>query len=299
MKRYGFGLIGLGVMGQEMAGLLAAHPRFHVVAGFDPAHPKVPFPLLADAAAVVNHPEVDAIYTATPPRGHEGILRLAATAKKPILCEKPLAHTLASARACRDLAAGAGIAAAVNFHFATRDASQRMERVIKSGALGQIQRAHLRARFQQWPRSWQAGAGAWLAGKEEGGFTREVVSHYVFLANRLFGPGELKHAETSRGGNGTETALKAEITYGNLSFTLDAAIGGNRDDDIRFAVTGDRGEIAIVDWQKLEYAGDAGPPLPPGAHLDALADMLDGKPHRLATLDEGARVVELIEAMLA
>jgi len=298
MKRYGFGLIGLGVMGQEMADLLNAHPRFCVIAGFDPTHPKVPFPLLADAAAVVNHPEVDAVYTATPPRVHESIMRLAATAKKPILCEKPLAHTISSARTCRDLAATSGIAAAVNFHFATRDASQRMERVIKSGALGKLTRVHLRARFQQWPRSWQSGAGAWLAEPEEGGFTREVVSHYVFLANRLFGPGELQQTATKRGGNGTETHLKAEIAYGALPFTLDAAIGGDRDDDIRFAVTGEKGEIAIVDWQKLEYAGDAGPALPPTAHLDALADMLDGKPHRLATLDEGTRVVELIEAML-
>ena len=108
MKRYGFGLIGLGVMGQEMADLLNAHPRFCVIAGFDPTHPKVPFPLLADAAAVVNHPEVDAVYTATPPRVHESIMRLAATAKKPILCEKPLAHTISSARTCRDLAATSG-----------------------------------------------------------------------------------------------------------------------------------------------------------------------------------------------
>lgn len=299
MKRYGFGLVGLGVMGQEMAELLAAHPRFRVVAGFDPAHPRVSFPLLADAAAVVTHPDVDAVYTATPPRIHESIMRLAAAARKPILCEKPLAHDLGSARACRDAAGGAGIAAAVNFHFATRDASQRMERVIKSGGLGEISRIHLRARFAQWPRSWQAGAGAWLTGREEGGFTREVVSHYVFLANRLFGPGSLSHAETVRGADGTETALKAEIRHGAIPFSLDAAISGERDDDIRFSVTGARGEIAIVDWQKLEYAGDSGPALPATAHLDALADMLDGKPHRLATLDEGVRVVELIEALLA
>jgi predicted dehydrogenase len=93
MKNYGFGIIGLGVMGQEMAELLTAHPRFHVVAGFDPARPAVPFPLLADAAAVVNDPRVDAIYTATPPAHHEAIVRLAAAAKKPIFCEKPLSSS--------------------------------------------------------------------------------------------------------------------------------------------------------------------------------------------------------------
>lgn len=298
MKKHRFGLIGLGVMGQEMAAQLSAHPRFEVVAGFDPAAPHVPFPLRANAEAVVNDPAVDAIYTATPPKVHEGIVRLAAAAKKPILCEKPLAHNIASARACRDIAATAGIPAAVNFHFAARDAAVRLGRVVKSGQIGQPQRVHLRARFQQWPRSWQSGAGAWLAGAEEGGFTREVVSHYIFLANRIFGPGSLRKADVTRGPDRVETHLSAEIAHGDLPFTIDAGIGGDRDDDIRFAVTGERGEVALVDWQRLDFAGDTGAPLPPSAPLDMLADMLDGKPHHLASLDEGVHVVELVESML-
>lgn len=301
-KKYGFGLIGLGVMGREMAEMLAAHPHFRVVAGYDPARPTVPFQLLDNAAAVINHPDIDAVYTATPPRFHEEIVRLAAAAQKPILCEKPLAHTLASARACREVVAAAGIPAAVNFSFAARPVARRMAAIIASGKLGRVSGISLKARFAQWPRSWQSAAGAWLAEPQEGGFTREVVSHYVFLANRLFGPGILRHAQVTRPDHGAESALTAEIRHGDIPFQLDAAIGGERDDDIRFAVIGSDGEVAIVDWQHLDCCGnaiDSGSDHSAATPLDHLALMLDGQPHQLATLDEGVRVVELIEAMLA
>lgn len=299
MKTYRFGIIGLGVMGREMAEMLDAHPRFKVTAGFDPARPYVPFPLLADAAAVVASLEVDAIYTATPPAFHEAVVRLATAARKPILCEKPLAATVDSARLCRDLVAAAAIPAAVNFSFAARDVAVRLGRVVKGGALGKIESAHLHVRFGQWPRTWQSGAGAWLAQPAEGGFTREVVSHFVFLANRLFGPGTLLSSNVERGPAGTETQLRATIQYPTLRFSIDAGIGGNRDDDNRFTVKGSDGKIALVDWGKLDYAGDAGPALPGSAPLDNLADLLDGKPNQLATFGEGLAVVELIEAMLA
>lgn len=299
MKSYGFGIVGLGVMGQEMAESLNAHRRFHVAAGFDPARPDVSFPLLADAAAVIADPRVEAIYTATPPAVHEAIVRLAAAAKKPILCEKPLSSTIPSARLCCDLVKAADIPAAVNFSYAARGVAVQMGRVVKGGALGKIDSVHLRVRFGSWPRGWQSGAGAWLAQPAEGGFTREVISHFVFLANRLFGTGKLVTAETERGAAGTETKLVAAIDYPTVRFTIDAGIGGTRDDDNRFAVKGSAGEIAIVDWSLLDYAGDAGPALPPTSQLDALADMLDGKPHQLATFAEGLAVAELVEAMLA
>lgn len=299
MKNYGIGIIGLGVMGREMAALLDAHARFHVVAGFDPQRPQVPFPLLADAEAVVSDSRVEAIYTATPPAYHEGVVRLAAAAKKPIFCEKPLSSTIPSARHCCNLVAAAGIPAAVNFSYAARDVAVRLARVVTGGKIGDIQGAHLRVRFGSWPRGWQSDAGAWLAQPAEGGFTREVISHFVFLANRLFGTGRIVSCEIERGAAGTETKLVATIQYPAIHFTIDAGIGGDRDDDNRFTVKGSSGDVSIVDWSGLDYAGDAGPALPPTSQLDALADMLDGKPHQLATFAEGLAVAELIEAMLA
>src|SRR5215217_795138 len=47
-----------------------------------------------DAHALVNDPEVDAVYVATPPGVHLDGVRLAAAAGKPVYVEKPMArHT--------------------------------------------------------------------------------------------------------------------------------------------------------------------------------------------------------------
>ena len=41
--------------------------------------------------------------------------------------------------------------------------------------------------FSSWPREWQSNASSWLASKEQGGFLREVFSHFVFLHYRIYG----------------------------------------------------------------------------------------------------------------
>lgn len=299
MKQHAIGIIGLGIMGREMADMLAAHPRFKVVAGCDPARPDVPFPLVGSAAELVADGRVEAVYTATPPAFHEEVVRLTCAARKPLLCEKPLAHNIPSARTCCDLVATAGISAAVNFSYAARGIAVQLTRVVRNGDIGAVESAHLRVRFGSWPRSWQEGAGAWLAQPAEGGFTREVVSHFVFLANRLFGKGRLGHCKVERGSAGTETSLAAVIDYPKIQFSIDAAIGGDRDDDNRFTVKGGKGEISIVDCSLLDYESDAVPRPPATSQLDAMAAMLDGKPPELASFAEGLAVAELIEEMLS
>ena len=47
----------------------------------------------ADADALINDPEVNAIYIATPPGSHEFYTLKAAAAKKPVYVEKPMART--------------------------------------------------------------------------------------------------------------------------------------------------------------------------------------------------------------
>ncbi|RMF05292.1 MAG: gfo/Idh/MocA family oxidoreductase, partial [Chloroflexi bacterium] len=44
-----------------------------------------------DAAALVNNPDVDAVYVATPPSSHQEYTLLAAQAGKPVYVEKPMA----------------------------------------------------------------------------------------------------------------------------------------------------------------------------------------------------------------
>jgi predicted dehydrogenase len=211
-----------------------------------------------------------------------------------------LAPTVAAAAAmCAEVDA-AGKPAAVNFYLATGPAAVRMRRLVTHGALGEIREARLTLRFRAWPRPWQSAAGSWLSSADEGGFTREVGSHFLFQAERMFGPGRCAETQVVRGLEGSELSVIARIDYPGLSLLIDGAVGGSIDDSNRFEIVGTKDRAALVDWDDLDYGGSS--PHAVSAtpdHLDELANLLDGEPSELATFAESAAVVALTEAILA
>ena len=192
---------------------------------------------------------------------------------------------------CVEAVRDAGIPAAVNFPFATATAAVRLLELVRQGDLGAIRSAALTLRFAQWPRGWHAAAGAWLSGSAEGGFTREVGSHFLFLAQRLFGPGTVRAARIARGSNGAETALVATIDYKDVALTVDAAVAGEAEDYNRFEVRGARDTATLTDWYRLDHAGTLSErriPIPD--QLDVLARLLGGETnHCLATFGGSRR----------
>ena len=299
-KTYGVGILGLGVMGRRMAEALQQHPRFRVSAVYDPRTGRDGFEHAESPSALVNDPRVDCLYIASPPAHHAAGVALATQAHKPVLCEKPLAPSLAEAESMCAQVEASGKPGAVNFYLATAPAAVRMRRLVAAGALGEIREARLTLRFKAWPRPWQSAAGAWLTSATEGGFTREVGSHFLFQAERMFGRGRCAETQTVRGPEGSELSVIARIDYANLSLLIDGAIGGEIDESNRFEVIGSKGRAALVDWDELDYSGSsplATSPVPD--HLDELANLLDGKPCELATFAESAAVVGLTEAILA
>jgi len=299
-KTYGIGIIGLGIMGSRMAEALKQHPRFRVVGAYDPAPPAgSDLSRVTAPAELAEHPAVDCLYVASPPAHHAAGVDLAIQFHKPILCEKPLASTVEEAESMRDRIAAARVPAAVNFYLAAAESATRMRQLVSNSALGEIKQARLTLRFNAWPRPWQSGAGAWLSSSAEGGYTREVGSHFLFQAGRIFGPGRCAETHAQRGPDGTETVLRARIDYRSVALEIDGAIVDGPDEYNRFEITGTKGQAALVDWDELDYGGSLDDlPAVPDA-LDQLAAMLDGKPHQLARFDEGAAVVRLTEALLA
>jgi predicted dehydrogenase len=194
----------------------------------------------------------------------------------------------------------AGVPAAVNFPFATAPAAVRMKELVETGALGEDLSAHLTLRFRTWPRGWQQGAAGWLAGPEQGGFTREVVSHFMFLAGRLFGPGRIVGKEVERGPNGSETRLRATLQFARGRMTIDAAVEGEAEEFNRFEVKGSKDVAVMSEWYRLTHSGGSiEPARADGYQIAELARLLSGQKSRLATFEEAAAVVDLIEGILA
>ncbi len=113
------GSIGIGVLGaRSMVARLAvlpaidASPRAHLTAACSLGGP-VPDPWARSAVdsyeAVIDHPDVDAVYIPLPNGMHEEWVERCAAAGKHVLCEKPLAADAAAATRMQQTADAAGI----------------------------------------------------------------------------------------------------------------------------------------------------------------------------------------------
>jgi predicted dehydrogenase len=314
------GILGLGIMGERMLRNMRDHPAFTVVAAWDPAGAALdklgqlgPTARAAgDAAALVADPAVDCVYIAAPPAAHLGHAHLAFDHGKAVFCEKPLATNLAAARAAVERVERERRMAAINFPYASAPAVRAIASGLKSGELGPIERVEVEVAFARWPRAWQAGA-QWLALRREGGFVREVLSHFVFLAQRLFGPLRLREAQVDypSDGRAAETAMAARLEAGVVPITLSGRVGGDAADFNRCIIRGRNGAFELHDWYSLRRRingswldidfgeGATDRERSYRAQLDALDAMLAGRPHSLASFREGLAVQECIEAMLS
>jgi predicted dehydrogenase len=311
------GIIGFGIMGERLLRAALAHAADSVrpIGVWDPGEAArgrlaaVPggVPMLDSAAAVIA--ACDCLYVAAPPAAHIPLAEAALAAGRAVFLEKPLATDLAAARRLVAGAEAAGARAAVNFPMASSPAIRQItawREGLRPAAL------EIDVAFARWPRGWQAEAASWLARRAEGGFTREVVSHFLFLTRRQLGPLALEAAAVDYpAGDGAETAIRARLRAGTVPVRLTGGVGTTPKDDHNAWTLDDA--IRLRDWSVAERRGadggwapapDALPnermrPLVLRDQLAAVAAMTRGEPHHLATLREALEVQEAVEAILA
>jgi len=272
-------------------------------------------PRLETAEAVIE--AADCVYVASPPASHIAYGTRALHAGKALFLEKPLSHDLEAARDFVALVEGGDHRAAVNFIFASSPAVDQLKIWAKDGLLGDtVDRITIDVAFSEWPRPWQRAASDWLAKRTEGGFTREVVSHFLFLARRLAGPLELKKANVAYpdAGDSAEDNIAALIESAGVPIRLTGRVGAtDKEDSNTFQITGDAGAIRLRDWSFAELRlfdgswGEAPNALPHAemrplllkGQLEKLAAMTRGEAHGLATVREALEVQEIVEAILA
>ncbi|TXK18641.1 Gfo/Idh/MocA family protein [Homoserinibacter sp. GY 40078] len=158
---------------------LPREPEMAVIVGRDPERTEATArqqgwrEAVTDWRDVVERDDIDVIDICTPGDSHAEIALAALAAGKHVLCEKPLANTVAEAElmaaAARD-AAELGVLAMCGFSYRRTPAIALMQRIVAEGRLGEIR--HVRAQYlQDWisdpdaPLTWRldkekAGSGA-------------------------------------------------------------------------------------------------------------------------------------------
>ncbi len=321
MSAVRLGFIGYGIMGERLLRAALNHdPAVLTVAGlWDPSAaamqrlagdlPQVP--RLESAAAAIA--ACDCLYIASPPASHLGYARAAFAQAKAVFCEKPLAVDVADAEAFVAEAAKRNGRGGINFPFASSFAVDQLRQWMQQGVTGPVERIEIEIGFAAWPRPWQVDAASWLDARPQGGFTREVGSHFLFLARRLFGPLRLHTHSVSYPEDGkSERTIAATLHAGDLPVTLKGGVGSTEKPDHNiFEIVGPQGRIRLRDWSIAERlvdgdwreAPDALPnekmrPLVLRRQLDKVAALTHGTPQDLATLTEAAEVQRVVETIL-
>jgi predicted dehydrogenase len=315
------GIIGFGIMGERLLRAALAHdPSVVTLSGiFDPS-PDAPRrlrairpDLKAFASAEALIAASDCLHIASPPGNHLAQLKLISDAGKAALCEKPLAIDVAAATAAVEALKSAKLRAGVNFPFASSLAVEQLARWRQEGFVGDLERIEIALGFAAWPRGWQMDAVTWLDGRAEGGFVREVASHFLFLALRMGGPLQLVSATTAYPvADQSERSVAAKLLAGRVPVSLIGAVGLTQvDDENTCTITGALGRIRLRNWSIAERdiggtwqaPSDAVPnevarPHVLARQLDKLAALTRGEATTLATLDEALAVQTVVEAIL-
>jgi len=313
------GVISLGVMGQRMLARLAEHARVRALVAWDPnpaavaearqRHPDLR--IAASAAEVITTPGLACIYISSPPGNHLAYAHQGFDAGLAVFCEKPLTVDFAEGRRAIARIEAGRLRSAVNFSLATSPGLAAMRAAIVDGSIGKPERVEIELAFDQWPRTWQAAAGRWLAERAEGGFSREVLSHFVFVLQRALGQAKVEAAKPDYPADGVtaERALEARLSAGGVPVTVAAQVGGKLPDFNRMTLIGSAGAIEIHDWFGLRRRRGSGDWIAEGmpqsnrqvgqlGQLDQLAEMIEGRAHTLPSFAEALAVQETIEAIL-
>lgn len=311
-------IIGLGIMGRRMLENAWQHPLFEVSGVWDPSSASVEktralmpqVPIASSAEMAMDGAQV--VYLACPPGPRKAYALQAVAAGQGVFMEKPLGCDNAESRDLVAQLRTARLPGVVNFTQAASRGFQELQRAIDAGETGELLGIDIVVQYPAWPRAWQKDAD-WLRLRHEGGYTREVISHFLFLAGRFLGPLTLDWASPRYPQDPAlcELDMLARLTTADgKPVTVMATTGGQQPDRQEVTVRASRMNHQFREFYQL-WRSDGGPWVealdwttedPRTSALQRQLTEVDrwlrGQPHKVATAEEALAVQELVEAML-
>lgn len=187
-----WGIVGFGWVARDYAapGILASGGRIAAVSDPSPAARDAAVSLGASPCSalpeLLAQPGLDAIYVATPNHLHREAVEAAAAASKPVLCEKPMAATLADAEAMARAVERAGILYGTAFDQRHHPAHAAMREAIEVGMLGRV--TAVRIAYCCWVDAcWTADNWRADPARAGGGALMDLAPHGLDLLHFLTG----------------------------------------------------------------------------------------------------------------
>lgn len=145
----------------------------------------------SDADALINDPDVNAIYVATPPDSHEDYAIRAMRAGKPVYVEKPMARTAAECDAMNLVSRETGMPLFVAFYRRALPYFLKIKELVDQKAIGDIRYVRIELNWE--PADRELGKGPepnWRVSPtiSGGGLLHDLASHQFDFLEYVLGP---------------------------------------------------------------------------------------------------------------
>jgi len=265
-----------------------------------------------DANALINDPDVDAVYIATPPSSHKEHTLAVARAGKPVYVEKPMARSYAECvemvAACRS----AGTPLFVAYYRRALPRFLKVKALIESGAIGEPRLVTVTLYQKPAPDELDPRTLPWRVVPEiaGGGKFLDLASHTLDLLAYYLGPSQSVHGVASNQG---QLYRAEDLVTGTFVFESGAQGVGSwcftafRDYDMN-EIVGTRGKIAFSSFgvepivlTTADGVTEFAIAHPPHVHqplIQAVVDELNGVGQCPSTGVTGARTSWVMDEML-
>lgn len=170
-----------------------------------------------DAQKLIDDPEVNAIYIATPPNAHLELTKLAAAAGKPVYVEKPMARTYTECQEMIETCESFGVPLYVAYYRRALPHFVKIKELIDQGILGKIRSVHINLKQVLKPSIVANLENNWRINPEiaGGGYFFDLASHQLDLLDFFFGP--IIHANGFSTNQGKEYEAE-DLVVGSFGF---------------------------------------------------------------------------------
>ena len=199
MKQIQWGFIGCGEVTERKSG-----PAFSIIEGSNVAavmsrssekarsyaeRHNIP-KWYTDAQSLINDPEVNAIYIATPPSSHATYAIMAMRAGKPVYVEKPLAASYLDCQRVMRISRETGVPCFVAYYRRKLPYFNKVQELLQDGAIGKV--VNVQIRFSVPPRDldYNSTSLPWRVQRDiaGGGYFYDLAPHQLDLLQEFFGP---------------------------------------------------------------------------------------------------------------
>ncbi len=322
-------VVGAGLIGRKHVELVASHARLEAVVDPVPAARDLATEYgaqwFADLAECLDAVQPDGVIVASPNGVHLEHATLCLDAELPVLIEKPLADTVAAARAIVDHSARTGTPVLVGHHRRHSPVVIAAHRVIREGRLGRLVSVNalfwLNKPADYFKMTWRT--------KEGGGPVYINLIHDIDLLQHLCGPIQSVQAQEARDVRGFEVEDTSAVILSfekgalgtvTISDTVSApwswelTSGENpaypKTDQSCYMIGGTEGSLSLPDLRVWSHVGaqswwspietevvEVTPTDPVAAQFQHFLEMIEGHAQPRVTASDGLRNIVVLEAI--